>query len=111
MVALVCSGGWGWVRVAVYEPSDEPLRKGETQRTKPSVLNFYPSADPHIVVKSGYRHLWNLVKYTRSICSPSDLGTSDYNCFTHTQPPSRATQWSRESVALQLFSFLVTPDI
>ena len=47
-VVLVYSSGLGWVRVAIDEPSDEPLRKGETQRAKPSVSNFYTSVDSHV---------------------------------------------------------------
>ena len=34
VVVLVDFCSLGWVRVAVDEPSDEPLRKGETQKTK-----------------------------------------------------------------------------
>ena len=42
-IVIICFSGWGWVRVAVDEPSDEPLRKGETQRIEPSTLNLCTS--------------------------------------------------------------------
>ena len=49
VVVLVYSSSWGWVRVAVDKPSDEPLRKGETHSTKLSAssLNFRTYAFPH----------------------------------------------------------------
>lgn len=58
VVVLVYSTGWRWVRVAVDEPSDEPLRKGETRPTKPSVLNplyFHGSACRYEIQASLFR--------------------------------------------------------
>ena len=56
-VVLAYFSGLGWVRVAVDEPSDEPLRKGETQRIKPSVLNLRTSVDSHTDTKSNPLYL------------------------------------------------------
>ena len=53
-VLLVDLGCWGWVRVAIDEPSDEPLRKGETQRTKPFV-------GPHVDWDYEHCYWWDLV--------------------------------------------------
>ena len=39
---FMLASGLGWVRVAVDKPSDEPPRKGETQRTKLYTLSVLP---------------------------------------------------------------------
>ena len=56
-VVLVYSSGLGWGRVAIDEPSDEALRKGETQRAKPSVVNLCTSVDSRVDVKSNHMPL------------------------------------------------------
>ena len=56
-VVLVYSSGLGWGRVAIDEPSDEPIRKGETQRAKPSVVNLCTSVDSRADVKSNHMSL------------------------------------------------------
>ena len=70
-MSVVCCG---WVRVAIVKPSDEPLRKGETQRNVLPTCTLVAKCTHLLRVRAG--PVFRLVEH---LCTASMYNTTQHD--------------------------------